>query len=187
MLLQSRCGLNKTRLLSPEGKCFAFDERASGFGKGEGAGCVVLKPLEHALLAGDSIRAVIRNTGVNQDGRTPGITMPNRDSQEVLIRSVYSAACLVTSDTAYVETHGTGTSAGDSTEASALGAIFGHHEATKIRDPVYIGSLKSNTGHLEGASGVVYPQLFKMTAISHSLMRYLTNRIDRLLVLSKQP
>lgn len=158
--LLSGCGLKRSRLLSPEGKCFAFDERASGFGKGEGAGCVVLKPLEHALLAGDSIRAVIRSTGVNQDGRTSGITMPNPDSQESLIRSVYSAAGLVASDTAYVETHGTGTSAGDVTEASALGAIFGHHEATEIGNPVYIGSLKSNIGHLEGASGVIYTQLF---------------------------
>ena len=81
--------------------------------------------------------------------------MPNRDSQEDLIRSVYSAAGLVTSDTAYVESHGTGTLAGDSAEASALGAVFGHREAAEIRNPVYIGSLKSNIGHLEGASGVV--------------------------------
>ena len=81
--------------------------------------------------------------------------MPNPDSQELLIRSVYSAAGLVASDTAYVETHVTGTSAGDSTEASALGAIFGHHEATEIRNPVYIGSLKSDIGHLEGASGLI--------------------------------
>lgn len=86
--------------------------------------------------------------------------MPNRDSQEALIRSVYSAAGIVTSDTAYVESHGTGTTAGDSIEASALGAVFGHHEATEIGDPVYIGSLKSNIGHLEGASGVIYPLLF---------------------------
>lgn len=85
--------------------------------------------------------------------------MPNPDSQELLVRSVDSGAGLVASDTAYVETHGTGTSAGDSTEASALGAIFGHHEATETGDPVYIGSLKSNIGHLEGASGVTYPQL----------------------------
>ena len=85
--------------------------------------------------------------------------MPNRDSQESLIRSVYSAAGLVASDTAYVETHGTGTSVGDSTEASALGAIFGHHGTTEVGSPVYIGSLKSNFGHLEGVSGVIYPQL----------------------------
>ena len=115
---------------------------------------MVLKPLEHALLAGDSIRAVIRNTGVNQDGKTPGITMPNGDSQEALIRSVYGTAGIFASDTAYVESHGTGTAAGDHTEASALGAVFGHHEDAEVRDPVYIGSLKSNVGHLEGASGV---------------------------------
>lgn len=157
MLFWSECGLNESRLLSPEGKCFAFDGRASGFGKGEGAGCVVLKPLEHALLAGDSIRAVIRSTGVNQDGKTSGITMPDGDSQEALIRSVYSGAGLLTSDTAFIETHGTGTKSGDSTEASALGAVFGHHKATETCDPVYIGSLKSNIGHLEGASGVLFP------------------------------
>lgn len=176
-----RLALNKSRLLSPQGKCFAFDERASGFGKGEGAGCVVLKSLENALLAGDSIRAVIRNTGVNQDGSTSGITMPNRDSQEVLIRSVYTAAGLVTSNTTYVESHGTGTSAGDSIESSALGAVFGHHKAPQTGNPVYIGSLKSNVGHLEGVSGVFCP------LIVFHLMIYIAHRVNRLLVLLKQP
>ena len=86
--------------------------------------------------------------------------MPNRDSQEALIRSVYSTAGLVTSDTAYIESHGTGTLAGDSTEAFSLGAVFGHREVTETGNRVYIGSLKTNTGHLEGASGVMCPLSF---------------------------
>ncbi|THW31619.1 polyketide synthase [Aureobasidium pullulans] len=138
--------------LSPEGRCYSFDERAEGYGRGEGVGCIMLKPLEHALRDGDTIRAVVRNTGSNQDGKTPGITFPSGDAQTTLIRNVYAKVGLDPSETDYVEAHGTGTQAGDPIEAAALSAVFG-----KLRpegDRLRIGSVKSNLGHLEGASGI---------------------------------
>ena len=140
------------RLLSPDGKSYAFDERAtSGFGRGEGTSCIVLKPLEAALRDGDPVRAIVRNSGCNQDGKTAGITMPNGGAQESLIRSVYEAAGLDPKETAYVEAHGTGTATGDPIEAAALGEVFGRRSDQR---PIIIGSLKSNIGHLEGTSGI---------------------------------
>ena len=131
----------------------SFDERAtSGFGRDEGAGSIVLKPLEDALHDGDFVHAVIRNSGSNQDGSTPGITMPSRDAQASLIRSVYGSAGLDPLETGFVEAHGTGTAIGDPLEAAAIGAGFCRSRNTP---PLYVGSLKSNIGHLEGTSGVV--------------------------------
>lgn len=87
----------------------SFDDRAtSGFGRGEGVGCVILKPLAAAIRDGDKIRAVIRNSGINQDGKTVGITMPSPDAQEALIRDVYRSAHLDPLETVFVESHGTG-------------------------------------------------------------------------------
>lgn len=87
----------------------AFDHRATGgFGRGEGVGCLILKPLEAAIRDGDNIRSIIRNSGINQDGKTVGITMPNPEAQESLARSVYRSAGLDPLDTQYVECHGTG-------------------------------------------------------------------------------
>lgn len=94
--------------LSPDGKCFAFDERANGYGRGEGIGAIILKPLATALRDNDTIRAIIRGSGVNQDGRTPGITMPSKEAQAINIRAVYKAAGLNYDRTAYFEAHGTG-------------------------------------------------------------------------------
>ena len=97
----------------------AFDDRAtSGFGRGEGVGSIILKPLEEALRDGDNGRAVIRNSGSNQDGKTPGITLPSHDAQASLIRSVYKSAGLDPLETGFVEAHGTGTAVGDPIEAS---------------------------------------------------------------------
>lgn len=111
--------------------------------------------MRDAIKAGDRIRAVIRNTGLNQDGKTAGITMPSGDAQEALIRTVYDSAGLDPSETGYIESHGTGTATGDPIEAAALGAIFGNRNRTTFPSPIYVGSLKSNVGHLEGASGIV--------------------------------
>lgn len=87
----------------------AFDSRATGgFGRGEGVGCVILKPLDEAIRDNDKIRAVIRNSGINQDGKTVGITSPSSDAQEALAQAVYQAAGLDPLDTEYVECHGTG-------------------------------------------------------------------------------
>ncbi|EEH17875.1 hypothetical protein PABG_00438 [Paracoccidioides brasiliensis Pb03] len=142
------------RLFSNAGKCYPFDHRAqSGFGPGEGAACIVLKQLDVAIEAGDSIRAVIVNSGINQDGRTQGVTMPNIAAQEQLIRSVYAQAHIDPIDTGYVEAHGTGTKVGDPIEASALHTVFGKGRPSK--KPLFVGSVKCNVGHTEGASGVV--------------------------------
>ena len=143
---------NSRRLLSPDGRCYAFDDRGkSGFGRGEGTVCIILKRLSDAIRDGDPIRALVRNTGVNQDGRTNGITMPSGKAQSSLIESVYRSAGLDPLETDYVEAHGTGTATGDPIEAAALSEIFGGRN----QNPVIIGSAKSNFGHLEAGSGVV--------------------------------
>ncbi|KAI1395028.1 putative polyketide synthase [Hypoxylon fuscum] len=145
--------MTRLHFLSPDGKCHSFDHRANGYSRGEGAAFCVLKPLHLALQDGDVIRGVIRNTGVNQDGNTPGITLPSAEAQEALIRKVYKEAGLSLADTTYVEAHGTGTPAGDPVEAAALAATFGKSRARG--DPLWMGSIKSNVGHLEGGSGLV--------------------------------
>ena len=114
---------------------------------------MILKPLQDAIDAGDNVRAIIRGTGMNQDGRTPGISLPSAEAQAKLIRSVYASAGLEPSDTKVIEAHGTGTTAGDPLEASAFAATIA--KVATAQDPVYIGSSKSNFGHLEGVSGIV--------------------------------
>lgn len=138
-------------MLNSEGKCFAFDSRGAGYGRGEGVATVIVKRLADALKDGDTVHAVIRNSGANQDGKTNGVTLPNPDAQEALIRSVYKNAGLDPLETLYVEAHGTGTEVGDNAEIQSLGNVFGEHpRAHKI----YVGSVKTNIGHLEAASGI---------------------------------
>ncbi|KAI9925439.1 hypothetical protein MW887_005820 [Aspergillus wentii] len=145
--------LSYMRMLSPDGISHSFDERANGYGRGEGIGAMIVKPLRDALADGDNIRAVIRGTGSNQDGRTPGITMPNGDSQADLIRRVYAETGLAMKDTSYFEAHGTGTKIGDPTELEALGTTFGLDRDPED-GPMYVGSVKTNIGHTEGAAGI---------------------------------
>lgn len=104
--------LSSMHMLSPEGISHSFDHRANGYGRGEGIGCLIVKRLKDALRDGDTIRAVIRGTGTNADGKTPGITQPSSEAQAELIRSTYEAAGLPFSDTQYFEAHGTGTPLG---------------------------------------------------------------------------
>ena len=137
--------------LSHDSRCFSFDQRASGYSRGEGFAVILLKRLSDALKDSDVIRAVIRSTTSNQDGRTPGITNPSKKSQEDLIRHTYKKAGLDLNKTRYFESHGTGTAIGDPTEAGAIGTAF---RRTPDQEPLKIGALKSNIGHLEGASGV---------------------------------
>ena len=139
-------------LLSADGRSYAFDARANGYGRGEGVATLILKPLDNALRDGDPVRAVIRSTLLNQDGRTPTITSPNGDAQEELIRRCYRNADLELSDTTYVECHGTGTQAGDPTETAALARAFQPNSSPERN--LYIGSVKSNIGHLEAVSGI---------------------------------
>jgi acyl transferase domain-containing protein/NADPH:quinone reductase-like Zn-dependent oxidoreductase/SAM-dependent methyltransferase/NAD(P)-dependent dehydrogenase (short-subunit alcohol dehydrogenase family) len=113
---------------------------------------LVLKCLSRAIEDGDTVRGIIRATGCNQDGRTPGITQPSRGSQERLIQETYRRANLDLSQTRYFEAHGTGTPVGDPLEASAMSRVFSRYRTKE--DPLYVGAVKSNIGHLEGASGV---------------------------------
>ncbi|KAF2419578.1 putative polyketide synthase [Tothia fuscella] len=142
--------MSSMRFLSPDGRSYTYDSRANGYARGEGVSCLILKPLADALAAGDTIRAVIRNTGVNSDGKTMGITLPSPKAQAALIKKTYADAGLDPLETNYVETHGTGTQAGDPLEAAALAEVFGRNRT----DPIDVGSIKTNVGHLEGASGV---------------------------------
>lgn len=105
------------------------------------------------MAAGDTVRAVIAGSKVNQDGRTMGITKPNSAAQEALIRSVYKDARIDPSETGFVEAHGTGTRVGDPLEASALHAVFRRDRTPN--EPLYVGSVKTNIGHTEGVSGVI--------------------------------
>jgi acyl transferase domain-containing protein len=139
-------------MLSPDGKCYSFDQRANGYARGEGFGVVIVKRLSDALTDRDTIRAIIRATGANQDGKTAGITHPSGSAQERLIRDTYREAGLALKVTRYFEAHGTGTRTGDPIEASAIAAAF--HDQRLQGDPLFIGSVKSNLGHLEGASGI---------------------------------
>ena len=111
-------------MLSPDSRCFSFDSRGNGYGRGEGVAVLVVKRLTDALRDNDTVRAVIRSTGSNQDGFSPGITQPVQSSQEQLIRDCYRKAGLDLNMTGYFEAHGTGTPAGDPIEANAVGAVF---------------------------------------------------------------
>lgn len=142
--------MSKGHFLSPHGECHTFDESAAGYGRGEGAGVLLLKRLEDALADGDQIHAVVRASGVNQDGHTDGISLPNSVAQEELIRKVYSTAGVPVSEVDYVEAHGTGTQAGDSAELAALHRSFSEGRSRNL----IVGSVKSNIGHLEAAAGV---------------------------------
>ncbi|XXG96502.1 hypothetical protein Hte_002785 [Hypoxylon texense] len=138
--------------LSDDSLCHSFDYRANGYSRGEGVIALVLKPVSNGIKDGDAIRAVIRSTGSNQDGRTPGLTQPSPISQEALIRKVYAKADLSLSSTRYIEAHGTGTLVGDPFEVEAIRRVFGSHRSKQ--EPIHIGSIKSNIGHLEACSGL---------------------------------
>ncbi|PVH97742.1 hypothetical protein DM02DRAFT_684379 [Periconia macrospinosa] len=140
------------RCFTEEGRCYSFDDRGSGYGRGEGGAMVALKRLDDAIRDGDPIRAVIRNTGINQDGKTNGIMVPNSDAQRDLIRAVYEDARLDPNDTPVVEAHGTGTAVGDPLEVSAIQQALRRPGGANA--PLFIGSVKPNVGHLEAASGI---------------------------------
>lgn len=135
--------------MSGDGKSNAFDSRASGYGRGEGVATLVVKRLKDALASGDPIRAVIRESLLNQDGKTETITTPSLEAQENLIRGCYRKVGLNPRDTQYFEAHGTGTQAGDTVEARAIATVF-----ESDREPLLIGSIKTNVGHTEAASGL---------------------------------
>ncbi|KAL8900473.1 MAG: hypothetical protein Q9207_005688, partial [Kuettlingeria erythrocarpa] len=144
--------LSSLGFLSPDGKCYAFDDRASGYARGEGVGTLIIKPLADAVRDNDPIRAIIRGTAVNQNGRTDTITSPDVDAQEAVIRECYRNAGLDPSRTGYVEAHGTGTQAGDPVECEGIARVLTSGRSSS--QMLHIGSVKTNLGHTEAASGL---------------------------------
>lgn len=142
----------KGGFLATDGRCKSFSASADGYGRGEGAGMVLLRRLEDAVRDGDRIYAVVEATGSNQDGRTTAITVPSLDSQEALARSVCERSGIAAHEVTYVEAHGTGTPVGDPVELRALGRVYGAVDGRTERLPV--GSVKSTIGHTEAAAGV---------------------------------
>jgi acyl transferase domain-containing protein/NADPH:quinone reductase-like Zn-dependent oxidoreductase/7-keto-8-aminopelargonate synthetase-like enzyme/acyl carrier protein len=141
--------LCKARMLSPDGRCKTFDAKANGYVRGEGCGVVVLKRLSDALADGDQVLALIRGSAVNHNGRSSGLTVPSGPAQQEVVRTALRNAGVTPDEIAYVEAHGTGTAVGDPIELNALGAVFSGRT-----EPLMIGSVKTNTGHLEWAAGI---------------------------------
>ena len=135
--------------LAPDGRCKTFDARADGYGRGEGCGVLVLKREADAVAAGDEVLALVCGSAINQDGRSNGLTAPNGLAQQQVIRQALQAAGIQPFDVDYVELHGTGTPLGDPIEAQALAEVF-----AGVDQPVQIGSVKSQIGHLEAAAGI---------------------------------
>ena len=146
-------GMGARGVMSTTGPSKTFDERADGYGRAEAINCVYLKRLSDALRDGDPIRALIRSSAANSDGKTSGIASPSAQAQEAAIRQAYAAARITDfNETAYVECHGTGTKAGDSIETRSVGQVFGG--TRRADDPLRIGSTKPNMGHSEAASAL---------------------------------
>ena len=139
-------------MLAPDGRCKTFDEAADGYVRGEGCGVVVLKRLADAHHAGDRILAVVRGTAVNQDGRSNGLTAPNGPAQQAVVRSALRDAHIVPTSVSYVEAHGTGTALGDPIEVNSLLEVL--NAGRMSSQPCWIGSVKTNFGHLEAAAGI---------------------------------
>ncbi|MEM9927244.1 MAG: polyketide synthase, partial [Cyanobacteria bacterium P01_D01_bin.50] len=143
---------SKARMLATDGRCKTFDAAADGFVRGEGCGIIILKRLSDAIADGNPILGLIRGSAVNQDGRSSGLTVPNGPSQQAVISQALQNSNIDPSQINYIEAHGTGTSLGDPIEINALGAVFGKYYSAD--NPLKIGSVKTNIGHLEAAAGI---------------------------------
>ncbi|MCK6562456.1 SDR family NAD(P)-dependent oxidoreductase [bacterium] len=142
----------RMRAISPDGRCKTFDAAADGYGRGEGCGVIVLKRLAQAVADGDHIHAVIRGTAINHDGRSSGLTVPNGQAQQAVIRAALADAGLDPLQVGYVDAHGTGTPLGDPIEMRALAAALCRSRSSA--QPLLVGSAKTNFGHLEAAAGI---------------------------------
>ncbi|KAI5867520.1 polyketide synthase [Durotheca rogersii] len=158
---EQHLGTAKSGVLSPTSTCHTFDASADGYGRGEAVSAVYLKPLSAALRDGDKVWSVIRSTAINANGKTPGITQPSSKLQEEVIRKAYARAGLSFDDTDYIECHGTGTAVGDPIEVGGLTNCFGPRDL-----PLKIGSVKTNLGHSEAASGLT--SLIKVALAFHN-------------------
>lgn len=154
LLLSPQLTINfsKAGMLAADGRCKTFDERANGYVRGEGCGVVILKRLEKAIQDGNRIYAIIRGSAVNQDGHSNGLTAPNKQAQQAVIKKALAKAQVSAKDISYVEAHGTGTSLGDPIELNALKEVL--IEDRQLDQPCWIGSVKTNIGHLEAAAGI---------------------------------
>ena len=155
--------MSEQGVLSKDGLCKTFSADANGYGRGEVITAIYVKPLSDAIRDGNPIRAVIRSTSTNVDGKTPGMSCPSTDAQEALMRRAYKVAGITDFGlTAMVECHGTRTPIGDPIEANAVARVFSE-------SGVYIGSIKPNLGHAEGASGLI--SVIKMVlALEHRII-----------------
>ncbi|KAL4912943.1 polyketide synthase [Aspergillus aurantiobrunneus] len=147
---EQHLGTMKAGVLSGTSACHTFSSEADGYGRADGIGCLFLKRVSDAMRDNDPIRAVIRGTAVNSNGKTAGITLPSSEGQEAVIRKAYTRAGLELHNTSYVECHGTGTPVGDPIEVEGLSRVFGRSSGRTLR----IGSVKTNLGHSEAASGI---------------------------------
>ena len=137
-------------MLAKDGLVKCFDEKTDGYVRAEGAVALIVRREDDAITRGDRIMGVITASAVNHDGRTPGMAAPSRERQVALIRAAHSAASIDPDDVGFVEAHGTGTYRGDETELLALNEIF----SGSRDEPCFVGSVKSNVGHLEAVSGL---------------------------------
>jgi len=145
----SRCHL---KAIAPDGRCKTFDASADGYGQAEGCGMVILKRLSDAIANGDRVLALIRGSAINHDGPSSGLTVPNKMAQKELIQQALQNARVEPNQVSYVEAHGTGTPLGDPIELESLAAVYGQNRP--INQPLVVGSVKTNLGHLEAAAGV---------------------------------
>ncbi|WP_071187593.1 type I polyketide synthase [Trichormus sp. NMC-1] len=149
---EATISLSHAQMMAADGRCKTFDAAADGYVRGEGCGVVVLKRLADALRDGDNIQAIIRGSAVNQNGLSNGLTAPNGPSQQAVIRQALAKAGVEPSKISYVETQGTGTPLGDTIEVNSLKTVL--MEGREVNQPCWIGSVKTNIGHLEAAGGI---------------------------------
>jgi acyl transferase domain-containing protein len=149
---QTTISLSKIGAQSPDGRIKAFDAAANGYVRGEGCGVMVLKPLSKALADGDRVIAVLRGTASNHDGPSGGLTVPSGKAQEAVLRGALDAAGVEPGEVGYLEAHGTGTPLGDPIEMGAIGRVYGATRSAE--NPLCVGSVKANIGHLESAAGM---------------------------------
>ncbi|KAE8267617.1 hypothetical protein A4X09_0g4729 [Tilletia walkeri] len=145
------CMMSELGFLSPGGRCRSFDAAGDGYVRAEGVGALLIKPLKEALRNNDPIRGVVKAVVINQDGKTPGITLPSAEAQERMIRTAYDVAQLDPGSTFYCEAHSPGTQAGDVRETTALGKVFAKSHSEK---PLIVGSIKASIGHLEACAAL---------------------------------
>lgn len=145
--------LSAAGMVSPDGHCKTFDESANGYARGEGCGLIVLKRLEDARRDGDHILGLIRGTGINQDGASSGFTVPSGPAQQQLMAQTLKRSGVMPQEIDYVEAHGTGTPLGDPIEINSIGKVLGL--VSQREQPIRVGSIKTNVGHLESAAGVM--------------------------------